>query len=44
MPRSSELIIGLSDIEIQKVEEGLETVVSAVYVGKSKRNPRLKSH
>lgn len=34
MPRECELIIGLSDIEIQKVEEGRETVVSAVYVGK----------
>mgnify|MGYP006285444667 CR=1 FL=1 len=34
MPRVSELIIGLSDIEIQKVKEGRETRVSAVYVGK----------
>lgn len=34
MPQTSELIIGLPDIEIEKVEEGQETLVTAAYRGK----------
>lgn len=40
MPQKTELIIGLRDIEIQKVEEGEETLVSAVYRGE-RRCPLL---